>query len=122
MNVTRTGKHYPDKEWASQRDAWVLIVKTSARKQCTERAISGWDVKALPMTCPIKLTGVIRFPDKRVADLDGVIGALGHVLERAGVIKNDKQIMAVNMIISASGTPDTAGVWCQIETEWVRVG
>ena len=121
MKTTRAGRHYPDKDWAAQRDEWVWKAQAAARKQCDDHAAQGWDTKALPLSCPIKLSGVVRFPDKRVADLDGVIGAIGHVLERAGVIQNDKQIISVAIDISASGTPTTAGIWCRIETEFVRV-
>ena len=120
MKTTRTGRHYPDAEWAAQRDAWVLVVKAAARKQYNGAAANGWTIKPLPFSCAVKLSGMIRFPDKRVADLDGVIGALGHVLERAGIIQNDKQIVSVAMTISALGTPATAGIWCQVETEFLR--
>jgi len=118
MLTTRTGNHYPGKAWGTQRNAWAQEVWVQAILQVQRLKSDGWDLKALPLRCPVKLSGVIRYPDTRTADLDGVIGSLGHVLERAGVIANDKLIVAVAF---ENGMPVPKGcVTMTLETEWMK--
>lgn len=113
------GRKYPDKAWAVQRDAWAVSAKQQAYLQYTYKKADGVDIQKLPLSCPIKLSGVVRYPDKREADLDGVIGAIGHVLERAGIITNDKQIHAVDFTTGLANK-DRPRCLVRLETNYVR--
>lgn len=116
---TRTGKQYPDAAWGKQRDEWAMVVEVDAMEQIRRMKKDGWTVKPLPLTCSVKLSGVIHYPDNRIADLDGVCGAIAHVLERAGLIANDKQIEAYG---SWDRGVNVAGgmIRLTLQTEWVK--
>lgn len=116
---TRTGHQYPDKAWGVQRDQWAMEMKVDAMVQIRQLKQDGWDVKALPLTCPVKLSGVIYYPDNRIADLDGVCGAIGHVLERAGLIANDKQIEAYGSWDRGVNVPG-GRLQLTLQTEWAK--
>ena len=116
---TRTGKQYPDKAWGKQRDEWSLTTKVQAQEQIKRMFQDGWSVKYLPLTCPVRLSGVIHYPDNRIADLDGVCGALAQVLERAGIIAYDKQIQAYGRWDRGVNV-DGGKVTLTLDTVWIR--
>jgi hypothetical protein len=65
------------------------------------------------MTCPLKLAVSYTPEDKRVRDITGLLDGILHVLERAGIVKND------GLVIGLSWWPEPvnkqkAGVVCQL--------
>lgn len=76
MGITRSGKHYPLPEWAKWRDK----VVSDIRKQ-----FSG---EPLNFPCRIEIKYVAG--DKRRRDVPGMMDALWHCFERAGLIEDDK--------------------------------
>ena len=79
VNTTRTGHRYPNKRFESWRDDAI-----------------GQLPSPLPrfLMFPVKLIVDYVPGDARRRDLDAMLGALGHLLERAKVIHDDCQIVA----------------------------
>jgi len=73
---TRTGHRYPNKRFVDWR--------TDAMQQITQQC-----GRPDPIAHPIKLIVDYTPGDKRVRDVAGMLDALGHLLERAGVIAHD---------------------------------
>lgn len=107
MQVTRTGKHYPKPAWAKWRDEMVRQISYNARQG--HRFID----------CPMKVHVVFRHGDRRRRDVAGMIDALCHILERAGVVKDDSLI--VDWDVSTSAVVHAKpSVWIRLESEWTR--
>ena len=77
MIVTRTGRRFPKPEWAEWRDSAVNEIKAQLPK----------------LFRPIDVPTAIRMDylagDKRRRDMPAIIDAIFHVLEKAGVVKDD---------------------------------
>jgi len=77
MVVMRTGHRFPKPEWAKWRDASVREIKGQLP----------------PGFRPIEIPTDIRMDyiasDKRRRDMPAIIDAIFHVLEKAGVVKDD---------------------------------
>ena len=74
MGITRTGRHYPNKKFKEWRDDAVLQVLTHKFSMITEPCVAEIDYFA---------------GDRRRRDVPAILDALFHVLERAGVVKDD---------------------------------
>lgn len=77
MVVTRTGHRFPKPEWAKWRDLEVMNI----RRQLP----AGFKMIEIPTN--ISLSYVAG--DKRRRDMPAIIDAIFHVLEKAGVVKDD---------------------------------
>jgi Holliday junction resolvase RusA-like endonuclease len=79
--VTRSGLHFPRKEFAQWRDAQVF----SLRAQRTHT----------PLTSILSMTVGYYAGDKKTRDIPAILDAIFHCLERAEVVVNDSQIKHV---------------------------
>ena len=75
MGITRSGHRYPMAAWAAWRDEVVL----NLRDQSEEKQIR----------TPCTISFFYKEANKRRRDVPGMIDALFHCLERAGIIKDD---------------------------------
>ena len=103
--ITRTGHCYPTKRWAAWRDEMVMAIKQQDRRQ--------------PVTLLrdlFKATVVFTHADKRRRDVPGMLDALCHVLERAGIVKDDSQIVAWDVQTNLPPCRELAGVTLRLET------
>lgn len=111
LQVTRTGHRYPKPAWKAWRDEMLIQVHNAV--------IEGPWRFPHPITTPCKAHVVFRHGDRRRRDVAGMLDALCHVLERAGVVKDDSLIVdwdvATSSVIHAK-----PGVWIRLETEWIR--
>ena len=82
MIVTRTGMRFPKPEWAKWRDAMVAEVRSQLP--------AGW--KPIDVPCVVKLAYIAG--DKRRRDQPAIIDAVWHVLEKAGVVRDDTLLWA----------------------------
>ena len=112
VQTTRTGQHYPKPKWKAWRDEMVQQIRASSRP------IHGWTVHT-SLTVPCKAHVVFRHGDRRRRDVAGMLDALCHVLERAGVVKDDSLIVDWEVITSAV-VHKHPSVWLKLETEWTR--
>jgi Holliday junction resolvase RusA-like endonuclease len=80
MIVTRTGLHFPKPEWAKWRDAKVDEIK--------HQLPAGFK----PYTVPVNMKFHYVAGDKRRRDMPAILDSIFHVLERAGVVKDDSLI------------------------------
>ncbi len=76
IGITRTGHRYPLPSWAKWRDGVVQIL----RNLCIET-----------IHYPCKITIGYWRADERKRDLPGMIDALFHCFERAGIVQDDFQ-------------------------------
>jgi len=83
MVVTRSGLHFPKKEWAKWRDEKVAEVKSQLPL--------GWGPLEIPVDMHLKYVS----GDKRRRDFPAICDAIYHVLEKAGVVKDDTQLWPV---------------------------
>ena len=92
--MTRHGRRYPKPNFAAWRDYAILEVK-------------GQNVLMEPISRPVDVI-IHYFPeDRRRRDVPGIIDGIWHVLERAGVVKDDallggfgKSVIFYNMGVS----------------------
>ena len=77
MIVTRTGHRFPKPEWAKWRDLSVKEIKAQLPK----------DFQMLTEPTAIRMDYLAS--DKRRRDMPAIIDAIFHVLEKAGVVKDD---------------------------------
>lgn len=75
--ITRTGHRYPPKRFQVWRDAMVKQI----RQQC--------DGFPQPITHEVKLIVDYTPGDQRTRDIAGMLDALGHLLERSGLLESD---------------------------------
>ncbi|MFA5378127.1 MAG: hypothetical protein WC455_20410 [Dehalococcoidia bacterium] len=80
--VTRTGHRFPRPEWAKWRDAMVLSVRSQL------------PVGHVPICRPCAVSVVYVPEDRRRRDVPAVLDSLWHVLERAGVVDDDRWLGA----------------------------
>jgi len=80
MVVTRSGLHFPKKEWAKWRDEKVAEIKGQLPQD--------WE----PISAPCNMNLFYVSGDKRRRDQPAIIDAIFHVLEKAGVVKDDTLI------------------------------
>ena len=80
MGVTRTGRHYAKPTFARWRD--------DAVRQIHEQFIG----EPIAVPCNVRLDYVAG--DKRRRDMPAVLDAVWHVLEKAGVVKDDTLLWA----------------------------
>lgn len=80
MIITRTGLHFPKKEWAKWRDEKVMEIKMQLPK--------GWQ----PISEPVDVVLNYAAGDKRRRDFPAIVDAIFHVLEKAGVVTDDTLI------------------------------
>jgi Holliday junction resolvase RusA-like endonuclease len=108
MQTTKAGHHYPLPAFATWRDDMVIQTRGAAVR-----------LGGKPIAVPCKLSVVFRHSDKRRRDVSGLLDALFHVLERAGVVKDDSLIQDVD-VATASLQRDKPSVWMRLETDWLR--
>lgn len=99
MQITRSGKHYPLPRWAAWRDAMLWQIHRP------KEPLTGW----------LKAYVVFTHADKRRRDVPGLLDALCHVLERAGVVRDDSQI--IQWDVQTNLPPCKALAGCNITLE-----
>jgi len=109
MQIGRNGKHYPLPRWAAWRDEQVIAMRHSASRQ----VVSG---HRLPLTGYLKATVSLTHADKHKRDVPGLLDALCHVLERAGVVTDDSQIVQWDVSTNLPPCKELAGVNIKLET------
>lgn len=85
MQIGRNGRHYPLPAWAAWRDEAVFLSRTQWKKL-------GFGELILPVELRIDYWA----GDKRRRDVAGMLDALGHVFERAEILKDDSLIKYVS--------------------------
>ena len=86
MRMTRTGKHYPNPEWAKWRN--------NVLDQIKEQNIGQWE----KFDAPCRVTVRYWKGDLRRRDVPGMIDALWHCFERSGIVSDDKWFEHVEWI------------------------
>ena len=110
MQIGRDGRHYPTKRWAAWRDEAVSSIQIDFRMQ------GNWDGITNAVAIPCKATIIFTHADRRRRDVAGLIDALSHVLERAGVIKDDSLLVDWDIHTVPEPNKAKAGVEIRIET------
>lgn len=77
ITVTRSGKRFPNKQWAAWRDAAVREIKSQLPAQ--------W--KAIEAPVNVRLDYIAG--DRRRRDFPAICDAVWHVMEKAGVVTDD---------------------------------
>lgn len=80
MGITRTGRHYPNAKFSAWSKAAILIVKSQLPSGFT------------PYASEVAVELDYFAEDRRRRDAPAIIDSLWHVLERAGVVKDDTQL------------------------------
>lgn len=82
MQIGRDGRHYPLAAWGAWRDrlVWELLAQRKGAAVITE-------------PCRIFVDYVAG--DRRRRDVAGMLDALGHCFERAGIIEDDFQLREI---------------------------
>lgn len=78
----RSGRHYPNEDWAQWRDAVVLSLKFQAARQ-----------DSLPAGVMIRFHIDYYPADKRRRDLPAMEDSIWHCLERAGIVEDDSLLV-----------------------------
>ena len=97
----RTGRHYPTKRFAAWRDEQVMKCKRPSYQ---------------PIGDLLSAKVVFTHADKRRRDVPGMLDALCHVLERAGVVKDDSLIVNWDVQTNLPPSKAMAGVQIRLET------
>lgn len=86
--TTRTGHRYPPKAFKAWRDGMVADIGRQVHNK----------IVPLPFVKPVHL--VVRYvPGDRIRrDVAGMLDALCHVLERAGIVLDDSQVQRVTWV------------------------
>jgi Holliday junction resolvase RusA-like endonuclease len=92
VRITRTGRRYPTARFAQWRASAYDQIRAQLIKQPAWRA---W-----PRQASMSLTVHYRPMDRRRRDVPGMLDALLHLLERAGVIQDDAQVHTVSWVPS----------------------
>lgn len=77
MVVTRTGHHFPTKDWARWRDKMVATIKMQLPPD--------WQ----PITIPVTMRLDYYAADHRRHDQPAILDSIFHVLEKSGVVADD---------------------------------
>lgn len=80
--VTRSGKRFPSKRFAEWRDKALHEIKYSR--------IFGADFRIIDKPCNITVD--YWSGDKRRRDVPGILDALYHLLEKAGIVTDDRYL------------------------------
>lgn len=99
MQITRTGRHYPNRSWAAWRDDAVLQIMAQGPISI--------------LKTPAKATVRYRAGDLRCRDVPGLMDALWHVLERSGVVADDALLEEVHWYTALDR--DNPGATLEIE-------
>ena len=99
MQFTRSGRHFPLKSWAIWRDG----VVASMMQQC----------RPLHLAEPCSARIIYRPSDKRRRDVPGMVDALWHCLERAGIVNDDTLIEDVEWITDRNGIKPGAEIYIE---------
>jgi Holliday junction resolvase RusA-like endonuclease len=83
--ITRTGHRYPPKRFAEWRDRVVAEIQ----RQNTGQFFFQSPARAMVIYVP---------GDKRKRDVPGIVDALFHCLERAGVVKDDALLEDISFV------------------------
>lgn len=94
--ITRSGHRFPEKAWAKWRDAMVAIVRSQLPR----------GHKAIDVPCAVILNYTPE--DNRRRDVPAILDAIWHVLEKAGVVSDDRWLGAAGLDYEAH-PPDKAG-------------
>ena len=86
--TTRTGHRYPPKEFTAWRTA--CLAQLAGQRAHYRRHGTCW-----PLVDPIRLRCEYTPGDKRLRDVDGMLGAVLHVLVKAGLLVDDGQVYEV---------------------------
>ena len=78
MGITMTGRHYPNKKFATWRDDALLQVQAQ---------IIGKELPIISVPCLVHIDYYAG--DKRRRDVPAILDAIWHVLEKAQVVKDD---------------------------------
>lgn len=84
VHTTRSGHRYPEARFVAWRQDALFELQTQLQ-----------GVQGLPYRHPVALQVVYCAKDRRRRDLDAMLGTLGHLLERAGVLADDSLIQAL---------------------------
>lgn len=106
VQMTRTGRRYPLARWAAWRDEIVRHV------QAVMAAHGG----PFPVTAPCRCLLIFTHADRRRRDIPGLMDALYHVFERAGLIADDSLFVEGSQTTGVHIDPLHAGVEVLIET------
>ena len=113
MRVGRNGRHYPTKRWAAWRDIQLMAIKLSVHRL---GKFEQGHQRLPPITTPCSAKVVFTHADKRRRDVPGMLDALCHVLERAGVVKDDSLIVDWDIHTVPESNKAKAGVEIRVET------
>ena len=96
----------------------VLTVKRNLRGAVVEvgRHFDYSKAFRLPFAIPCKATVIFIHADRRRRDVAGMIDALCHVLERAGVVNDDSLIVDWDIHTTPEPNKAKAGVEIRLET------
>ena len=105
-----SGKGQIRKTWANGRLVHYPQQRfTDWRRQAAKEVLTQVKVKDKPLRGALKMYVDYVPGDARVRDVDGMLGALGHLCEYCGLIENDGQIKNVDWESHVSRTvPHTA--------------
>jgi hypothetical protein len=84
MGVTRTGRHYPKKDWAAWRDAAVMQIQAQLPP--------GFQTITEPVNARLEYVA----SNHRRHDQPAILDAIFHVLERAEIVRDDCLIWVTN--------------------------
>jgi Holliday junction resolvase RusA-like endonuclease len=76
--ITRTGKRYPNAQWADWRDAAVACIRLQKA-----------DIGLETITTPVNMRLEYVSEDHRRRDMPAIVDSIFHVLEKAGVVADD---------------------------------
>ena len=110
VQVGRGGHRYPLPAWAAWRNEMVIRIRA---------VMSMYKIK-YPITVPCKCTLVYTMANRHKRDLPGLRDSLYHCFEKAGLIADDSLFVAEAGDVRVLVSKEHAGVWIQIETEFVR--
>lgn len=80
--VTRSGHRFPNPIFAKWRDSMLWQIRAQTRAQGSPE----------PMALPVQMWVDYWHGDMLRRDMDALLGGIFHVLERAGVLEDDKLV------------------------------
>ena len=88
INITRTGRRYPNKNWASWRDRVVFDLREYLQPMA----------KSLPLKGDCGITIYYTPADNRRRDAPAVLDSLWHIFEKVGIAHDDSQFKNVHLL------------------------